>query len=812
MKKTLGKEMKGIKVKTVLIFGIVTLLFITSISPLSIGQTHTSTPQQQNITAMSLPSTEKTTSITFYIIGKNGLEKQEKTLTTSEALEIYEKYQELKKEITTNQNSDTTQQVQKEFFDLLVENHATPTGMTTDQLLTLVQPPAFTLNHLRTGFLPFQTKASEWFCNFVSLGDGSAFPIIILPRLIPFLLTPIPRVFVWWSTPSGVTSVGGLISRTGFIAGGTQKGIALGFWGIGFSIFLPPIMSYGLFGYALYARVTAEEFEFWPPNYPPEITQTDPADDQQMVPLTTTALRFNLDDMNGDLMSYNVTTEPDIGSGSGGLKPSGTYSIPISGLESLTQYTWIVQVTDGKEVTEKTMTFTTEPIAPIITNPLPTDGERDVPMDLPQLQFTMKDYQGDTMEYTVQTSPNIGSAHVTGVHDGTYTVPLSGMTYGATYRWYLNATDGTHWTRKVYSYETGYPSQFDPFEFGWQYRKQITINHTQVSEDLENFPVFVSAIDSDLIKAQDDGGDILFMNGPGVAKRQYHEIEIFDQTTGNLAAWVNTPVLSTSHDTVFYMYYGNPICINQQYPQKTWNSHYEAVWHLNNNPTGTIVDSTANDNDGINHGSMSTSDLVDGKTGKCLNFDGTDDYISVPDSSSLKPTDVTLIAWFQPQTGFLPRGDFLAKQCYDYWGNSAGHTYSFSSTENSFIAAEIESDTYQQFDRIGDYQITPNTWYYLVLTFDGTTKVCSFYVNGILEGTKSCDSSALWYNNPWDFTIGGCRWGDGSSQAINTFYNCGLDEIKVLNEPLNPGWISTEYTNQNNPAGFYSIGSEETGL
>ncbi len=27
--------------------------------------------------------------------------------------------------------------------------------------------------------------------------------------------------------------------------------------------------------------------------------------------------------------------------------------------------------------------------------------------------------------YTVQTSPNIGSDHETGVHDGTYTVPMS---------------------------------------------------------------------------------------------------------------------------------------------------------------------------------------------------------------------------------------------------------------------------------------------------------------------------------------------------------------------------------------------------
>jgi hypothetical protein len=469
-------------------------------------------------------------------------------------------------------------------------------------------------------------------------------------------------------------------------------------------------------------------------------------------------------------------------------------------------------VSDKELTSEQTSTFTTVAIAPVVSNPLPADGERDVPMDTPQLQFTLKDYQGDTMEYTVQTSPNIGSDHKTGVHDGTYTVPVSGMTYGATYRWFVNATDGTHWTRKVFSFETGYPSQFDPFAFGWLYRKQITINHTQVAEDLENFPVLVSTIDADLMKAQDDGGDILFMNGPGVAKRQYHEIETFDQTSGSLVAWVNVLAISSSQDTVLYMYYGNPTCINQQYPKKTWNSHYNAVWHLNNNPTGTIIDSTANSNDGTSNGGMTVSDLVNGKTGKCLQFDGVNDYISVPDSSSLKPTGLTLSTWFRSNQNSFPDGHFLAKQCYDYWGNSAGQTYGFDTTPNTlFIHGYLEKDTSAQAEFIGNYQIEPNTWYSLVLTFDKSTGTGNLYVNGILEGTKNCDPSVLWYNNPWDLTMGACRYGTGGSQEINDFYNCGLDEIRVLGTPLNPGWISTEFNNQNNPSSFLTIGPEESG-
>ena len=75
----MGKEMKGIKLKSGLILGIVVLLLTTSIVPQSIGQTNTSI-QQQNKTATSVPLTEKTSTFTFYVIGKNGLEKQEKII------------------------------------------------------------------------------------------------------------------------------------------------------------------------------------------------------------------------------------------------------------------------------------------------------------------------------------------------------------------------------------------------------------------------------------------------------------------------------------------------------------------------------------------------------------------------------------------------------------------------------------------------------------------------------------------------------------------------------------------------------------
>jgi hypothetical protein len=397
----------------------------------------------------------KTAKITCYAIGMQGAPViHSRTVTKANAEWMIATLKSLKSEMSVNPQSEKTKALQNELLVFAETYHLLPQGVTAPAVQAQLKTAPRLPNTLLSKLPLIQGKSSEWFCNFATVGKGAALPIIILPRFIPILLMPIPRAFVYWSTPDGYTSVGGLISRTGFIAYGKQKGIAIGFWGIGFSVFLPPIDAYGIFGYAIYTKVTAELFEFWPPNSPPEITQTDPVDGQKMVPISTTELRFSINDQNGDLMSYNVTTNPDIGSGSAGLKPSGIYSIPVSGLESFTQYIWHIQVTDGKDTVEKTLTFTTEPIAPVISNPFPADNAQYVPVETSNLSFDLKDYQGDLMNWTVETQPNIGSGVANGVGDGRYTVAIDGLDYFTSYKWFVNATDGEHWMKKTFLFKT----------------------------------------------------------------------------------------------------------------------------------------------------------------------------------------------------------------------------------------------------------------------------------------------------------------------------------------------------------------------
>jgi predicted glutamine amidotransferase len=133
------------------------------------------------------------------------------------------------------------------------------------------------------------------------------------------------------------------------------------------------------------------------------------------------------------------------------------------------------------------------PGEPVVLNEVPQNGATLVSTQLSQLSFSLTDYQDDLLSYTVTTSPNIGSASVTGVYDGTYSAPVSGLTMLTTYTWYVNVTDGSHWTRKVYTFSTGFSVD------NWAYRKKITVNK-QGDEQCRIYAVMSGNLPNGLLK------------------------------------------------------------------------------------------------------------------------------------------------------------------------------------------------------------------------------------------------------------------------------------------------------------------------
>jgi hypothetical protein len=99
-------------------------------------------------------------------------------------------------------------------------------------------------------------------------------------------------------------------------------------------------------------------------------------------------------------------------------------------------------------------------VAPVVAPVSPANDALKVPVTTTQLSFNMREHQGQSVNYTVTTSPDIGNASGSSSGNsynwGTYTVNIdpTSLDYDTTYTWTVTATDGTYTTTKTYSFHT----------------------------------------------------------------------------------------------------------------------------------------------------------------------------------------------------------------------------------------------------------------------------------------------------------------------------------------------------------------------
>ncbi|MFW9915457.1 MAG: DUF2341 domain-containing protein [Candidatus Thorarchaeota archaeon] len=350
----------------------------------------------------------------------------------------------------------------------------------------------------------------------------------------------------------------------------------------------------------------------------------------------------------------------------------------------------------------------------------------------------------------------------------------------------------------------------------FHYRKNFTIDHNKVSADLTGFPVLISTgPDPDLGtgKVQVDGNDIIFTNASGA--RLPHEIEAFQQVSslGLLLAWVKVPTLSSTTDTVLSMYYGNDTLPSQENATGVWDSGFAGVWHLAENPfIYHMKDSTANNNAGTTHGTITSANRATGQVGYGFRFNGLNNFIDVGNSAVLQITgDLTVETWFY--TDSVANDDLVMKT----QENGGGRGWGLNITDDG---GAIAPDGYAGFHfasgtsggnfyttsfgwGAGTNRVNASRWNHLVAVFKPST-YGRFYINGQMvdEDTASIPSSI--YNTLANVTFG-CKSGN-----INLkFFTGTLDEIRISNVTRSTAWISTQYNNTNNPASFYTIGSED---
>ncbi|MCG6945128.1 MAG: DUF2341 domain-containing protein, partial [Deltaproteobacteria bacterium] len=197
-------------------------------------------------------------------------------------------------------------------------------------------------------------------------------------------------------------------------------------------------------------------------------------------------------------------------------------------------------------------------------------------------------------------------------------------------------------------------------------------------------------------------------------------------------------------------------------------------------------DSTSNNNDGTPHGnSLTASGKIDG----AQDFDGYNDYITVPDSSSLHISDyLTVEAWIRPDTNYV--WQTIVSKMY----NQTEHLY--------FVLDDSSSSLYLGLNNVrtdwdtGD-NVSINSWHHVAFAYNGSaTRV---YLDGSQVAYSSNSGTLTLGSNSHPLYIG---YNEGWTNEV---WHGQMDEVRISNTTRSAEWIQTSYNNQNSPSSFYSI-------
>ncbi len=330
----------------------------------------------------------------------------------------------------------------------------------------------------------------------------------------------------------------------------------------------------------------------------------------------------------------------------------------------------------------------------------------------------------------------------------------------------------------------------------WKSRKKVTFDNRASAENLTNFPVLVR-LDSNTIdygEVQNAAQDLRFIDSDGLTLLDY-EIEKWDEA-GESIVWVEVPSITLGVATDYvWMYYNNSQASAGANDQGTWNTNYEGVWHLKENPTSTCsganeaCDSTSNNADGDMLGSMTSADSINGLTGNAIDFDGSDDSFTgsdaaFPSGNSARTVEGWIRTTFAGDSfarAILGYGTGVDPQDFDVYIANGALCMKIRVTGSCFTTTGIVND---------------GNWHHVAVSYDGTN--FEGYIDGVEVGSD--------YNpgtNPNTvlaaFYIG----------LYSNWFSGMLDEVRISSNDQSADWIEANYLNLKPDSTYVSIGAEQ---
>jgi hypothetical protein len=270
--------------------------------------------------------------------------------------------------------------------------------------------------------------------------------------------------------------------------------------------------------------------------------------------------------------------------------------------------------------------------------------------------------------------------------------------------------------------------------------------------------------------------------------------------------------LSTTVDTVFYIYYGNDSA-SETNSTAAYLSTIEMYCGLDEVATqapSTFYDRTENDNDMTCVSIAISGDPAN--IGYAPTIDGVNDYAYAADSTSLDITsNITVMVWQRVGGVGIGTGERVFSK---YRTSDAERSWMISTgaTTWSEMGVYISDDGTFDSGHRKHYESSilgfeTDEWHHLCFTFasDGTLEL---YIDGVKDTSVDKvqdDAITTIFNSAAPVVIGadgdyGAKWGLGY-----------IDEIKILSEVLTATEIETIYNNEADTENFYYTSGVTTG-
>ena len=201
--------------------------------------------------------------------------------------------------------------------------------------------------------------------------------------------------------------------------------------------------------------------------------------------------------------------------------------------------------------------------------------------------------------------------------------------------------------------------------------------------------------------------------------------------------------------------------------------------------TGNADDATSNNNNGTVNGATLTTDRF-GEANSAYQFDGSNDYISVPFSSSLQVDgDISFNVWMKNSSsgGYVlsAPSDKYRLNVSDRNNNTVfeayGHYLSYNDLGNG---TNLLNDVWTMITFTASYNKDDNSPQYEF----------KMYVDGDLQSTATRNKDRTMEADNGEFRFGSAYWG-------GNYFNGVIDDVRIYNKALSEQEVSVLYTNTN---------------